>query len=356
MISFIVPAHNEQAYLPRTLEAIHRAATAVGRRYEIIVVDDASTDATEEVARRHGARVVGVNHRQIAATRNSGARAAQGEQLIFVDADTTVNPRMVLTAVQAMDNGAAGGGAATWVGKDEPVPLYGRLLAVICVVGSKLAGFTGGAFMFCTHDAFDATGGFDERLYCSEEGAFALGLKRQGRFVVPWGYVHTSGRRLRKTSGYQLLSLFGRVMISPRKTAMQRAAVEKLWYDSNRADDDVMPKSITARFSNGVALVVLLVLVTGPLWGFVPKSLTPLSSPLGKVRLVIGVFLCHVGLILWPAALILLINLLRQKRWTGVIQSVALIAFLSWQAWGATKGVIWFWPWLCGNVMTFLRG
>jgi glycosyltransferase involved in cell wall biosynthesis len=43
MISFIVPAHNEQACLPRTLRAIHDSARVVGQPYEIIVVDDAST-------------------------------------------------------------------------------------------------------------------------------------------------------------------------------------------------------------------------------------------------------------------------------------------------------------------------
>src|SRR5258705_13489613 len=95
MISFIVPAHNEQACLPRTLQAIHESARLVGRPYEIIVVDDASTDATAAIARQNDARVVSVNHRQIAATRNSGGRAAAGEQLFFVDADTTINPRAV---------------------------------------------------------------------------------------------------------------------------------------------------------------------------------------------------------------------------------------------------------------------
>ena len=77
MISFIVPAHNEQASLGRTLEAIHQAARVVGQPYEIIVVDDASTDATPEIAAQNNARVVSVNHRQIAATRNSGARRAR---------------------------------------------------------------------------------------------------------------------------------------------------------------------------------------------------------------------------------------------------------------------------------------
>ena len=51
MISFIVPAHNEQSYLGRSLAAIHESAGVVGQPYEIIVVDDASTDATAAVAR-----------------------------------------------------------------------------------------------------------------------------------------------------------------------------------------------------------------------------------------------------------------------------------------------------------------
>ena len=68
MLSFVVPAHNEQACLGRTVQAIHAAARATGRPYEVIVVDDASTDATAEVARKHDATVVSVNRRQIAAS------------------------------------------------------------------------------------------------------------------------------------------------------------------------------------------------------------------------------------------------------------------------------------------------
>jgi glycosyltransferase involved in cell wall biosynthesis len=111
MISFIVPAHNEQMCLGRTLQAIHEAARSVNQPYEVIVVDDASTDTTAEIARQNNARVVSVNHRQIAATRNSGGRAAQGEQLFFVDADTIINPHIVASALRHMDKGAAGGGA-----------------------------------------------------------------------------------------------------------------------------------------------------------------------------------------------------------------------------------------------------
>ena len=85
MISFIVPAFNEERLLGRTLEAIQEAAKDVDANYELIVVDDNSSDSTGTIAYAHGATVVKVNHRQISATRNSGAQAANGCLFIFVD-------------------------------------------------------------------------------------------------------------------------------------------------------------------------------------------------------------------------------------------------------------------------------
>ena len=57
MISFIVPAHNEERLLGRTLVAIHDAAAGIGQPSEVIVVDDASEDLTSAVAAQHGARI-----------------------------------------------------------------------------------------------------------------------------------------------------------------------------------------------------------------------------------------------------------------------------------------------------------
>src|SRR5690242_3953856 len=85
-LSFVVPAHDEAPRLPATLASLHAAARACGVDYEIVVVDDASTDATAEVAAANGARVLRVEHRHIAATRNAGAAAATGARLVFVDA------------------------------------------------------------------------------------------------------------------------------------------------------------------------------------------------------------------------------------------------------------------------------
>ncbi|MDB6023162.1 MAG: hypothetical protein JWQ04_3019 [Pedosphaera sp.] len=353
MISFIIPAHNEEAVIARTLQAIHDTARVVGQPYEIIVVNDASMDATAEIARQHHATVLTVNHRQIAATRNSGGRAAHGERLFFVDADTTVNSRAVASALRHLDKGAAGGGAPTVF--DGVLPLYARLLILFSLPFLKLIGFTGGAFMFCTREAFIATGGFNERLFCGEEGLFIVALKREGPFVVLWKPVLTSGRRFRTMSGLQVLATVARVSVSPFKMLTRRDSVKKIWYDSNRTGDDTLPATWAVRVSTTVALLLVLVLVTGPVWQFIPWSLTPWGSPLGWMRLVIGTFLCHVGLLFWPFTILLVASLLRhflvrsmlrQKRWCEWIKLVALTAFCSWQAWDATQDVIWSWTWL----------
>jgi len=356
MISFVVPAHNEQGCLGRTLQAIQESAHILDQPFEMIVVDDASTDATVEIARGHNARVVSVKHRQIAATRNSGARVSRGEWLFFVDADTTVNARAVASALRAMQRGAVGGGGMTWVDLNERVPLYARVLLVLLAFTPKLVGFTGGAFMFCTRAAFQATGGFNERLYWAEEAGFALALKRQGRFYVPWTHVLTSGRRLRTTSGGQLLLGGIRMMFSPVKFFTQRSAVEKVWYDSNRANDDRMPSSLAVQISNAIALVVVIVVVTGPVWDFVPWTLSPLDNPLGKYRYFISIFLCHLGALGWLIGLVLLVNVLRQKRWTGLIQSAALIGICFWQAFESTQGVIRVWTHFLHWVARFHNG
>jgi hypothetical protein len=246
-----------------------------------------------------------------------------------------------------MDKGAIGGGGPTWIDRNEPVPLYIRLIALLSIPAIKLIGFSGGAFMFCTRAAFQASGGFSERMFWGEEGSFALALKRQGRFVGLWQYVHTSGRRFRKTSALELFLGGIRMIVSPRKMVTERSAVEKIWYDSDRTDDDKMPDSFVAKISNGIALLLLIVTLTGPVWNFVSPS-----GPFGTLRWVCGTFLCHVGLIFWPFALLLFWNLFRRTYWLEWIKMAALVAFCVWQAWGATLGVIWFWPWLYGLCVT----
>ena len=203
MLSFIIPARNEEARLGSTLAAIHGAATAADEPYEIVVADDASTDRTGIIARSHGARVVRVDHRQIAATRNAGARAAQGEILFFVDADTLATAEAVRAGAEAIRAGAAAGGCVFRF--DTPLPAWARVLFPVGIRCGRWLKLVGGCFLFCSRRSFDAVGGFPEDYDVGEELLFIRAIKRQGRFVVPEPAVVTSGRRLQCIQGWRLL-------------------------------------------------------------------------------------------------------------------------------------------------------
>jgi glycosyltransferase involved in cell wall biosynthesis len=228
MISFIIPAHNEEAFIAGTVQAITACARGIDEPYEVIVVDDASTDRTAEIAREHGAEVVSIVRRQISASRNAGAAAAQGDKFIFVDGDTTITPRALRGALRVLRNGAVGGGC---LGRfDGPVPLYGFILVrVILAIAQPIFQFTGGCFLFCTRAAFEDIGGFSERLFCAEEVALAQELKQRGRFVILREHVITSGRKIRKYSFSEMLGVFLRIAREGQASMQRREGLE-LWY------------------------------------------------------------------------------------------------------------------------------
>src|SRR5262249_27480034 len=118
---------------------------------------DASTDETAAIARAQGAQVVSVNHRQIAATRNAGARRARWEFLFFVDADTLVPAAAVGEAVYAMRRGAVGGGCVFRF--DGRPPLWIRILYPLAVPVMRRVKLVGGCSLFCKHEAFLAVDG-----------------------------------------------------------------------------------------------------------------------------------------------------------------------------------------------------
>jgi glycosyltransferase involved in cell wall biosynthesis len=233
MISFIVPAWNEASLIGATIDSIHLAVRDLSEPYEVIVSDDGSTDETAMVAERYGARVVKVEHRQIAATRNSGAREAKGEFFIFVDADTIVDATVVGAALDAMTKGAVGGGAA--VSLDEDVPWYAKAMMPVFVIMFRTLGLAAGCFVFSTRSAFEAVGGFDETYFGAEEIVISRALKRKGRFVVLKHKVVTSGRKLRTHSPIEVWAFMVRLAFRGVKGVKERESMP-LWYAPRRRD------------------------------------------------------------------------------------------------------------------------
>jgi glycosyltransferase involved in cell wall biosynthesis len=351
MISFVVPAHNEVALIGHTLAAIHGSAQQVGLPYEVIVVDDASTDATAEVAGQYNARVVSVYHRHIAATRNAGARSAQGGRLFFVDADTTVDVRALESALRAMDRGAVGGAAT--VRFDAGVPLYARLLVWYFGLFARLIGVCGGAFLFCTRDAFDATGGFNENLYGAEDAAMCWALKCQGPFRVLWRTVETSGRRVRGIHGVKMMWTIIRLAFAPWQLR-RRAAVANVWYNSNRENDDLIASSLAIQISNAIGLLVLVLLLLCPVW-IIPWPQWLYDTPLGWVKLVGSILGLHVGLLLLPCCFFLFRGVFQQTRPVERLKVGILLAICAWLAWRNSLELIAFYRGVIAMIANELR-
>jgi glycosyltransferase involved in cell wall biosynthesis len=231
MISFIVPAYNEELELSSTIAAIRAAASGVTQPYEIIVVDDASADATAQIAAMAGARVISINRRQIAAARNAGARAARGDYLFFVDADTRINRTHIVEGIAALEAGYAGGSAR--VVTDGFIPLWGRIFVrIFCTVYFRL-NLGAGAFLFATRRNFDAIGGFDEQYFIGEEVYFSLALRKLGRFKVLREPILTSGRKLRMYSARHVLVRSFWIIIGGPTAARSRDKLD-VWYDGKR--------------------------------------------------------------------------------------------------------------------------
>jgi glycosyltransferase involved in cell wall biosynthesis len=234
VISFIVPAYNEERELPGTLGTIRAAASSASEPFEIIVVDDASTDATREIGEQAGARVVSIHRRHIAAARNAGARVAHGEYLFFVDADTRIKQTHITEGIALLKAGYAGGGARGLM--DGFIPFWSRiLLRLFCTIYFGL-NLGAGAFLFTTRRNFEATGGFDEQYFAGEEVYFSLALRKLGRFKVLKEPVLTSGRKLRMYPAKQILSTLFIMIVGGPRMARSRTRLN-LWYDGKRERD-----------------------------------------------------------------------------------------------------------------------
>lgn len=205
-VSFVVPAHNEQQYLRATLEQLNKIAAKLLTDFEIVVVNDASTDSTPQIAAENGARVIDVELRNIGAVRNAGAREARYDWIIFVDADTIVPEETLFGTLKALSKGAVGGGAFVDLDQLQPIGWFKMgLYYGISLIWQTIGRWAAGCYMFCRKDAFESFGGFDEQYFAAEELFFSVELKRLGKFQLVRSAVITSSRKFYNYSSSELL-------------------------------------------------------------------------------------------------------------------------------------------------------
>lgn len=229
-LSVIIPAHNEELCLPVTIAAARQAGEnwrrSCGADYEIIVVDNGSTDDTAEAAQREGVRVIFEPVLGIARARNAGAAAAHSSHFLFVDADTLVQPNLVQEVEGALRSGKVWGGSINL--QQDSGSLGWKINFFMCNILAHFVNLRGGVF-YCTREAFQAIQGFDETLDSLEDIRFFHQLRRVGRKSgrrfkhIASTYALTSSRRLKgkaskffRENGLDLIKAFFKAVAAPR--------------------------------------------------------------------------------------------------------------------------------------------
>ncbi len=204
--SVVIPAFNEEGYLGQTLESL--LEQDFRGSYEIIVVDNNSTDSTAVLAKSYGVRVVREKHPGVCWARQKGTEAAKGEIVVSTDADTVFG-KSWLSKIDKEFNKAgvvAVTGPCRFVDPPYWGAIYSRLLFGLV---SKLSGLTRGPFYItATNTAFlkTAWSGYDTTLtQGGDELDLLRKLRKQGKVVFNNSNpTLTSSRRLQRGLMYNL--------------------------------------------------------------------------------------------------------------------------------------------------------
>jgi glycosyltransferase involved in cell wall biosynthesis len=240
-ISIIVPAFNEEKLLSRSLQAVKSAAkafTEAGLEWELVVCDNNSTDRTAEIARDEGAKVVFERINQIGRARNTGATAASGRWLLFIDADSRPS-RELLNDAAALTRRSDVLLAGATIRLDE-ARLGSRLFCGIWNIASRLRRLVAGSFILVRASAFREVGGFDLLFFAGEELDFALRLQkivgrrdRQRTVILHRHPLVTSARKLKLYGTRELGRFLLKSIFRPMKTTTSREDCA-MWYDGRR--------------------------------------------------------------------------------------------------------------------------
>jgi glycosyltransferase involved in cell wall biosynthesis len=204
VVSIIIPAHNEQHYIRQTLQAANRQTF---RNFETVVITNGCTDRTAEVARDLCDQLIVMPERGLSRARNLGGQAARGKILMFLDADTLLEPQALDIIVQQFTPKCAAG---TLKGCPDIVRPSYLLMYAVKNLQHRLRLHEGSSgVILCWKEHFIATGGFDEALHVTENSDLIRKLRFFGNYAfISETAVTTSMRRYENGGWLKMIRLW----------------------------------------------------------------------------------------------------------------------------------------------------
>lgn len=173
-LSIVIPAHNEEDYLPLCLSRISKCMDQSGLSVEVVVVLNRCTDSTEQIAREFGAAIVYEDAKNIAKIRNAGIRASLGASIVTIDADSYMTEGTLTEIASFLSDENVVAGGADFQPERRSIPIL--LSYGISKLMAKRAGGSMALYWF-RRSAFDAIGGFDEKRPLGEDIDFSSRLR-----------------------------------------------------------------------------------------------------------------------------------------------------------------------------------
>src|SRR3989338_9106169 len=212
-ISVVIPTLNEGKYIETTLCHLKQL-----KPYEIIVADSHSTDNTVKVARKYGAKIVYAKKGAASYGRNAGGRAAKGDIILFLDADSIVFPNLFDVIRKDFKSKNVVGWTCTIYGftpswKEQIIYNMSNNLVDFLTTYAKKP-HAPGIVIGVRKQIFEKVNGFDENLKVMEDHDFAMKVGKLGIFKFSKGTcVYTSTRRMEKWGGLGLIKKYSKIYL-----------------------------------------------------------------------------------------------------------------------------------------------
>ena len=195
MISFIIPAYNEEKYIERTL-------ISIPNNFEKIVVCNGCSDQTYNIAKKY-AKVINTSERNVSKARNLGAMIAKNNFLVFLDADTRLSKGAYNNLLDLANEDVVGTFKAVFNKRNFSNSIHSMIKNILPLF--KIHNSSGA--IFCSKNAFDKVHGFNENITKGENHEFVKRAKKHAKYYYSRSYSITSSRRFEKI-GYVKTLLF----------------------------------------------------------------------------------------------------------------------------------------------------